>query len=325
MIDVKNINVSYFKDFKDFQAKTVTLASILEKLQTEGSFPKVHQLHQQLFGREYNDWDEFDNFKKELKKSILPDCWTPSCVIAEGQRRCDANIQQLNPIISLDLDNKDQTDDMQEEFKHLKETLCEYPWIVYCGESLSATGYFILALIDNTDKQLFKLYYEELTKTLEGDGWVCDRATSSPSNFRFVSFDPEPYINLEAEPFHVDVEQVMAERKAVVWNKDFNLPTDRDVKSEYEKVVETISQNSIVIDDEKDWFDLGMSLADVFGEAGRALFHQLSCTSCKYQQAYLDRKFNWFLRHSQHRHTLGTFYFILEKYGIKTTNNSSDI
>lgn len=320
MINIDNINVSYFENYNDYHAKTVSLASVLYKLQTKDAYPKVTLLHNILESWHYATWDEFEEFKKVMKKVVNPNCWTPSCVIKEGEQRKDSNIAVYNPLTSIDLDHKQQSAEKMAEFDCLKETLCKYPWVLYCGESLSGTGYFLLAYIDSTDPEKFKYYYQALVDIIEADGWVCDRATSSPSNFRFVSYDPQPYINFEAVPFHLDVEEMLAERKQKLANRDFP-KCDKEIQDDFCKVQNIIRNNNIIIDDEKDWFEIGLSLADAFGESGRQLFHEISCTSSKYNERYTDNKFSWCLTHSFHVHTLGTFIHVLKKYGISCNDD----
>ena len=65
----------------------------------------------------------------------------------------------------------------------------------------------------------------------------------------------------------------------------------------------------------EDWAVCGQALADNFADAGRELFHVLSCESAKYQPDRTERDYNYFLRNPK-RCTLDIIYNRAKFHGI---------
>ena len=90
---------------------------------------------------------------------------------------------------------------------------------------------------------------------------------------------------------------------------------------EHEKFVELINnieKNQFDITSvEEDWFRIGCSLANTFGEEGRSYFHTIS----KYYEGYsvkeTDDKFSDCLKNQKKEgYTLGTLFYLANKYGL---------
>jgi predicted P-loop ATPase len=114
-----------------------------------------------------------------------------------------------------------------------------------------------------------------------------DEKCKDVSRARFVSYDPDLYINKDA----IEV-QVKA------YAKDKKEPTSYVfVESEFTNVIKNIIDQKVdVTSDYGDWINIGFALAGKFGENGRSYFHALSSLNPEYNQNKTDQKYSHLLR-----------------------------
>ena len=295
-------------------AKTVTIKEMVEWL-TNGHFKSVINGQKSLEGL-VPLTPEWKAAKDKMKARL--ECWTPSCVIREGEHRGDGNIEKMSGIMAFDFDLKDQTD--KEYFlKEFKGSMVLFPSVFYAGLSASNSGFFVLALTDSVEPERYKPTYQAISEEFAKIGWVTDAVASSLSNFRFVSYDPQPYINLEVEPYKsVAAEEVSCfapQKKAYV-------ATEIRVKSkqeEYEEILRIIRENpnSGISDVEGEWFGVGLAFAKHFGEAGRALYHEYSALWPRYRAKDVDKKYDWCLAKGDGSVSIAKFFWVCQQHGIQ--------
>lgn len=307
IFNFNEIFVSLFSSVRS-SAQSVSLMEIIQRL-SNGSFQSVINLHASLepLVPLSPEWTEA---KKKGKAGL--ECWTPSCEIIEGMTRADANVKQMSGVMAFDFDLKDQVD--KERFlREFKGTMAQFPYVFYAGYSASKSGFFALALTDSTDPAKYKPTYAVIAKEFEKFDWKTDPATSSLSNFRYVSYDPEPYTNLDVIPYH-SVEAPHGSDNQVKALKTYVAPVieERTLADEYALIEEKIRTEgrSSWADDYKDWIKVGLAFVDTFGEQGRELFHLYSALSPKYNEAQCDRKYNSLLRSSRHTVNIASFYHV---------------
>lgn len=308
--DFNKIFVSLFENVRGV-AMTIALVNVLDWL-TNGHFKAVSKLHEALEGLVplSAEWKE----AKDKGKANLP-CWTPSCLIREGMNRCDANIEKMSGIMPFDFDLKDQSNP---EFflKEFKGSMVLFPSVLYAGTSASGQGFFALVLTDSVDPERYKPTYKKIAAEFEKFGWVTDPQASSLSNFRYVSYDPEPYINYDVVPYDsVEPEKVDSDFRAQAAKKAYEKPEFevRSTEEEYAHIEELIRTQgcSDWSYRRKDWIKVGFAFVNTFGEQGRALFHLYSalCPE-KYNATLCDRKYSELLRNTRRTVNIGSFYYV---------------
>ena len=139
-------------------------------------------------------------------------------------------------------------------------------------------------------------------------GIAVDEAPKNVASLRFVSYDPEIYINDRAKKSGV---------KSEVKTKPQSLPTVLPSSVAGEMCQECASQGHDIAPDYESYLRLGLSLAAGFGEDGRSMFHVLCSTSPKYDSSQADRKYTECLKTApRSKITVGTFYYMLKQVGI---------
>ena len=112
------------------------------------------------------------------------------------------NIVERNGVISIDIDAKDNPD--IHDWEALKRDLASLPFVAYAGISVSGLGVF--ALIPILDPTKHKEHFDSLDRRFADYGLKLDRAPQNISSKRFVSYDPAPVWNTEAEVYEQLVE-----------------------------------------------------------------------------------------------------------------------
>ncbi len=184
--------------------------------------------------------------------------------------------------------------------------LASLPYVLYAAHSVGGRGYFAiipLAQIDETHSHAW--YFEALQQEFLRLGIIIDPACRDTTRLRFVSYDTNPYRNALAVPFsgtakfisrnerrrREEEEHRRAEllrRNAIINAAD----PDADFRHVQICVYKARQRGSIVVESDKDWYTAGMCLARSFGERGRAIFHDLSGTSAKYNVSDTDKQYD---------------------------------
>lgn len=112
------------------------------------------------------------------------------------------DICQRNGVISIDIDAKDNPS--VHDWEAMKRELAELPFVAYVGISVSGLGIF--ALIPVLDPMRHKQHFDALERDFAARGLVLDKAPKNISSKRFVSFDPAPVWNTEAEVYEKVIE-----------------------------------------------------------------------------------------------------------------------
>lgn len=132
--------------------------------------------------------------------------WLPSTLCGKDK----SNVVHTYPVMSIDIDGKDNPDVDVEE---LKERLIGLPFIYYAGLSIGGKGVFALALIDDPT------YYEEHFHAMEDYmrdnlGVVIDPQCSNSNRLRYVSYDDNPRIK--------DLDDIVEPFKELKWDISYH-------------------------------------------------------------------------------------------------------
>ena len=162
------------------------VASLAEFLNEASS----HQLIQQIRMTE-------DKAERTRLKSDLP-CATISAICPNGRKAEDAF--EHTGLICIDIDGQDNPG--FGSGAELKAEVCKVSEVAYCSLSASGNGCFAIFRLSHPENHLGQfLALQRLFKSRLGI--VIDGQCKDVKRLRFVSYDSEPYINDNAEPFRI--------------------------------------------------------------------------------------------------------------------------
>ena len=136
---------------------------------------------------------EKDPQTREQLRNGLP-CFLPSGTF---ERATDTGLLEHSGFISIDLDAKDNPDTA--DFARLKEKVSAVPCVAYCGQSCRGAGYVLIIPI--ADPARHREHFKALQADFETCGLIVDSSGINVSRKRFVSYDPDPYINTGAKVY----------------------------------------------------------------------------------------------------------------------------
>lgn len=283
------------------------VASLAEFLNEASS----HQLIQQIRMTE-------DKNERTRLKSGLP-CATISAVCPDGRKTDDAF--EHTGLICIDIDGQDNP--RFESGAELKAEVSKVAEVAYCSLSASGNGCFAIFRLSYTENHLGhflalqRLFRSRLSIVIDGQ-------CKDVKRLRFASYDSEPYINDNAEPFRIidaatnpkpnptKTTVAMGQR---TWNENPETTLDKVARLTEEVVRRGID----LTDGYSKWVEIGMSLANL-GEAGRDYFHAVSSVYPSYDRAKADTKFTNLLRTTR-KVTIATFFHHCEAHGVTLDRN----
>lgn len=237
---------------------------------------------------------EPDKLKRDKLKRNIPSV-TISGVFEE---RKEENLLQHSGFICIDIDYyTDKTQLLADQYTYA------------LMKSASGGG---LAIIVKIEKEKHKESFKWLQNYYYTSyGIVVDSAPQNVASLRFVSFDPEIFINEKAKK---------ARTLSIVQKKTKSLPIILPQNSVNDLIRECVSSGKNIAPDYEKYRNLGFALADGFGEDGRVMFHSLCSVSEKYDSRHADKQFNESLKNRKTGISVGTFYFMLKEAGINIKN-----
>lgn len=287
-----DVNVSLFKTVKDSNPVEVNLYELFKSEKYRKSVEAI---------RAESDKD------KQTKMKIAMPCYTPSGVFSNGS---DKSLQNHTGLLALDLDLKDNS--QVENFKDLKKLIKSVPYVAYCGLSIRGEGYYVLISISSPLKH--REHFASLEKDFGRCGLVVDPACINVGRKRFVSFDSDPYVNLEPETYCRVIETVRPLNQS---GGEVRTPEDKaSIAVEVARIIATIcNQRLDITGNYKSWYEIACSLANEFGENGRAMFQAVSQFHPDYDYDLTDNKFDEAIR-GEYNYTIGTFFHYAKLYSI---------
>lgn len=233
--------------------------------------------------------------KRQLPLATISGTFAPT-------RRAD-NLVRHSHLLCIDIDKQDNMD--VEWFDALRSEWSGIPQILYAAHSVGGKGWFAIFRIAYPDKH--RAHFEALRRDFALEGLTIDRSCSDVCRMRIISYDPNPYINVNASIYN----KVWVEPKpSFVLRNSGDSDVERAMKCCREVAVRGIDITSTY----DDWFHVGAALASL-GEQGRNLFHLVSSQNPNYVAAETEKKFNNCLRNVNHI-SIGTFFRVCSRYGI---------
>ena len=188
-----------------------------------------------------------------------------------------------------------------------KTALLQDPYTYALFTSVSGNGIAVAVKI-NPEKH--KESYEWLADYYFATyGIAVDPAPKNVASLRYVSYDPELYVNPKSRKSRTK------SRKAT---KPKSLPVILPDSIVGEMVQEVVNLGINIAPDYESYLRLGFAIANGFGEGGRNFFHALCSTSEKYDSQQADKQYTRCLQGANKSGiTQGTFYYMLQQAGIE--------
>lgn len=244
---------------------------------------------------------------KKAKEKVLS--YTPSCVCASTTAK---EVKEINPLIAIDLDAKDNEGVTLEE---MRKRINSLPYVMYSSLSVGGRGMYALIPILDENKNDFKGVFKALESDFKALGLILDSSCVNVNRERYMSYDDNEYWNTKCE----------------IYDKKINIPTQVNTHPskvgenankpltarEYNKVrdmVEDIKQNRLILTkNHTDTLMLANCIANVWGEEGRELLHIIRSQREGYDEYKTDCNYDYVLDNldDNERYGLG---FLISKY-----------
>jgi len=226
--------------------------------------------------------------------------------------RATKNLTLHSGFICIDIDHKDQ---IETDFKSLREALTKDN---YCYAIHSSVGGFGLAvyikIVPEKHIEAFlslEKYFADVYKVF------IDKSCKDVSRYRFVSYDPELFINRKSKTWKSYLP------KKAIQPKETYIFSGGDL----DHIFQQISDRGIDLTDKYgDWFSIGSALAHRYDSAGRDYFHLVSQQSYKYDQKTTDDLYDIILKRKGDKiATIATFIWHCKEAGIEVKTKRTEI
>lgn len=217
-----------------------------------------------------------------------------SVVMKEGEKVA-SNISYYNGVLVADMD----TDISETQIEALKKD--RYSFIVH--RSFGGEGACVFVKI-NPEK--FKESFDGLADYyLKNYSIAIDISCSNPNRLRFVSFDPDLYINEKSTKFISKAKvKEFKEQKIIFTNSDFDF------------ILSQIKERSIDLcnDDYSKYMRIGFAIFDKFGGSGLEYFNFICSFGSKYNAKDVEKHYRNFSKNGSV--TIASFYHYCKEAGI---------
>jgi predicted P-loop ATPase len=186
-----------------------------------------------------------------------------------------------------------------------KTALLQDPYTYALFRSASGGG---LAVVVKVNKDKHKESYTWLSNYyFVTYGIAVDPAPKNVASLRFVTYDPELYVNTRA---------LQSKTKADKPRKIQTVPLVITSNAVDELVNQIVTSRQNIAADYDSYLRLGFALANGFGEDGRRYYHALCSVSEKYNSQHTDKQFDRCLQGAvKSGITVGTFYHMAKEVG----------
>jgi hypothetical protein len=147
-------------------------------------------------------------------------------------------------------------------------------------------------------------------------GISVDPAPKNVASLRYVSYDPDIYINPRA---------LLSKTKSETPRKIQSVPIIIPDDQVGEMVSQVVSSRQNIAPDYDSYLKMGFAIASGFGENGRAYFHALASVSEKYHSQQAEKQYDRCLDGaSKSGISVGTFYWMLQSVGVKLPRTNTE-
>ncbi|MBK9723320.1 MAG: PriCT-2 domain-containing protein [Saprospiraceae bacterium] len=245
--------------------------------------------------------------RDELKKKVpnFTACGT-------FKTRKNSDLVKASGLIAIDFDNIPQ-----DEIDDFKNELCQDSYTFAVFISISGTGICCLVKIDPAKfaeafTGLQTYYYNKYER-------VIDPACKDLSRARLISHDPTLFHN----PGSLKFKEYPPKEKKVL---DTKMRGYLHVHDKFEKILYSV--NSDICGNYLDWFRVGMSLANHYGDKGLEYFRHISQfrqSSKKDFDKLVYKQFEYCLNNKDKSIDIGTLYFYIKQAGYTIKDETTEL
>lgn len=218
-------------------------------------------------------------------------------------------------LMCLDIDQGDNPGIT--DWNSFKKGICRLSRNI-CYGSLSVSGKGVFLICPIKFPEYYKQQYQKAAMDFREKGIVVDAQCCNVSRLRILSFDPEPYVDLDALPFGGCY---VAPKPQPSISRQWAATDGTETVARVMACCREIERRHIDLTSCYDeWLHIGMALASL-GESGREPFHMCSRQYPNYNYSETDRKFTGLLRSCSGAVTIRTFFALCRDFGV--TGNSS--
>lgn len=265
--------------------------------------------------REWLTSDVGIGLSEKVREALLPEqvssfkkqcpAVTPSGVFKTRKER---DLIRHSGLICIDIDGKDNPH--IEDWIKCKNILSKVSNVAYAGLSISGNGIFCIIPISHTSKHA--AHFTAIQTYFEGAlGIIVDKACKDISRLRVISYDPQPYINDQADVLERVIEFESAPTNLV---DDYNSIT-KDKLTVKHLCLKICAQKVDITENYFDWFRIGCVIANTFGIDGLNLYHKVSQFYPNYSPASCENQFYACLK-KKYDYSLGSLIHVARKYEI---------
>lgn len=194
-----------------------------------------------------------------------------------------------------------------------KQLLLNDPYVYSLFASVSGLGFVPIFKVDKfKHKESFNWIRAYLFNTY---GLVCDPAPQNVASLRYVSYDPDLFINEKAKTAKTLTDKPNKQPK--------NLPVIIS-NDQFSQLIAEVCQRGISLcESYEEYRDIAFSLANGQSENGRQYFHNLCSMSAKYDYKHADKQFDIALKDKGSKKiTIGTLYHYIKAAGIEVKSQN---
>lgn len=232
--------------------------------------------------------EETDPQRQAALKHALP-CFTPSGTFRTAKA---SGLVEHSGFICLDLDLHDNA--RIRNFADLKKYIHALPFVAYCGLSCRGAGFFLLVPVADPSKH--REYYRALQADFARAGLKVDPSCKDVSRKRFVSYDPDPYVNTAAHVYSYTLPGDEGQAREIVRRPV--LPDDATVRAFHESLrqIEDLGLD-ITGGDYHRMRQVATAIVNAYGEEGRPIVHRIFQRFEYYDASITDDHFDALLEH----------------------------
>ena len=248
--------------------------------------------------------------------------WQSPYAILQGQcpDKSEYGFTCFSNVLCIDIDAPKPTEtnalnSWVNDWEQVKGLLASFPWVAYCAISAGGEGVFCLVPVADAEHH-HKDYFAAVAQTIKQACNIdADEGTKNINRLRFMTYDPNPYINRNALVWdrmpRQDERQAKPQRSRMIGDRSAQPSTLTETDRRRVKLIVEycLKHNVSVTYAYDDWMKVGGFFAHQWGDAeGDSLFHELSQLDMSYRPIDADRKLMSMARYHPHPATLTTFY-----------------
>jgi len=209
-------------------------------------------------------------------------------------------LKEYSGLLILDIDKLSSS-----QLSNIKQTAQGIAFTYCVFTSPSGNGLKILVKI-NSSQDHHKLVFNQVKKYYESVLNVnIDPSGKDITRLCFFSWDPNIYINNNAQVFRT---------------------TAKQVSEQIEEIIQQIEQHQIDITSEyKDWLSIGFALIDALGAGAQQPFHRISRFYHKYNSEECNKQFDKCLNSNNSGTTVKSFFHFAKQHGICMNPNTQSL